>query len=151
MVGAGPFISVYCAGTAGAPHEKWRIGSLKHLNHEGVDLWSESLSGYADHTRDALFEVRPPLTQYLVGDKWLNDEEQSRHWDDHRFRTRWAFECQRCRFRWVCGQPARLSGRIDMLVALCDEDGILEIPVRAFVRHVMGDARGAHSAAQPGS
>lgn len=141
LIGGDAFISIFCRGTSTQPHQKWRLGSLHPDEWNGEAFWTESVSGYADHERDTYFRTLPTMTQYLVGDQWLEQAERRDHRDDPHFRARWSMRCPKCEFGQVFRDTRQYTNAIDQLAQLRSQDGILEIPLRVFTAHLRRSPR----------
>lgn len=137
--GGPAYVSIFCRGDDSAPHDKWRIGALQPAEHHGEHYWTESVSGYADHDNPHYFRTHPAITQYLVGDRWLTEPEQTFHSDDPTFRARWAVKCPKCGFGRTFADTRQYSGAIDQLAALRSDDGVFEVSLRGFVSHLTGN------------
>lgn len=146
--GPGPYISIYCRGSAINPHDKWRIASLQLQELGDSVYWVESASGYADHDQPVLFTTHPAITQYLVNDRWVDrDDLDARR--ETGFRLRWSMRCALCRasglgggFSEVFPRPLDLTPAITELARLRAADGVLELSGHAFTSHVRRHASG---------
>ncbi|MFS0867446.1 hypothetical protein AB3M83_08950 [Microbacterium sp. 179-B 1A2 NHS] len=136
LVGVGPYVSVYCSGREIAPHPKHRIASFVPSDDPAHNHWVESTAGYAAHAEAHYFKVIPRATQWLVGDRWLEPDERRDARDANAFRSRWRLQCPHCRIVKPFANPTQLSPAISALALLRGEDGIIEVPLRAFVRHI---------------
>jgi len=135
-IGEGPYVSVYCRGSNAQPHAKFRIGSFVPSDQPGPLRWVNSHSGYAEHGKERYFRVVPGISQWLVGNVWLNEHERRDQRDNDAFRERWVLGCPTCGLSKPYAEPAVLSSAISALALLRSEDQILEVPLRAFLDHV---------------
>lgn len=101
----GPYVSVFCAGTEAAPHEKWRIATFYPDAFEGEVIWMSHARSYYDPSSHFTIHVAGSVTQRLEGDTWIATTSRDHDIHSPSFRTRWNLECRQCGLRKVVAQP----------------------------------------------
>lgn len=103
------YVSVYCAGTADAPHDKWRIGSLFPEIYDGAIVWHAFNGFYYEPASSHGVPISGRVSQWLEGNSWVSHRKGSHDRDVFNkddFRVRWNFACETCKMRQPIARPA---------------------------------------------
>lgn len=75
------FVSLCCRGTKDNPHPEWRIATFERDDVYSTDteaFWSEKVTGYRLPNVDQMLTDGPPVTAYLIDNRWVGQGEVKR-------------------------------------------------------------------------